>query len=206
MPTQRYGQLSRRITELRNNLLPRKFSDTGQYASRVHDRTLAFRVLAHAEFESYIEESAQAALNTAFVLWKKGKVPSRLLVSLLAYREKIEGEPSSIIDPPQKRSPDLHARVDKARDDFYRYIRSQNHGIKEMNLLRILLPLGVEIADIDLSWLHTVDAWATQRGETAHQGRKVNWQPDPEQELKKVHMIRDGFGQIDKMLVELSKK
>ncbi|MGF6880626.1 hypothetical protein ABIA39_000507 [Nocardia sp. GAS34] len=60
--------------------------------------------------------------------------------------------------------------------------------------------------DIDISWLHTVDAWATQRGETAHQGRKVNWQPDPEQELKRVRMIRDGFGQIDGMLIQLAKK
>lgn len=83
---------------------------------------------------------------------------------------------------------------------MYRYIKVQNNGIKEKNLLRILLPLGVEEADIDMNWLHTVEGWATQRGETAHVGRKVNWQPDPEQELKKVRMIRDGFRDIDAAL------
>ncbi|MGW2665642.1 HEPN domain-containing protein [Nocardia tengchongensis] len=205
MPSLRYQQLRRRISELRANLLPRTFDPTGNYTSRVHDRTLSFRVLAHAEFESFIEERAQEALTLAYTSWKRHRTPSPLIVSLLAYKERIDSEPTSLINPPQRRSLDLNGRVDKARDDLHKYIRVQNHGIKERNLLRILLPLGIEEADIDINWLHTVEAWATQRGETAHQGRKVNWQPDPKQEFQKVVMIRDGFQEIDSLLTKRAK-
>lgn len=200
MPSQKYRALAQRIRELRRNLLPSRFDPTGSYRASVYDRTRAFRVLAHAEFESFIEERAAEVLNQSFQSWRQHHVASAPLIALLAYREQVHGEPSSLLAPPQKRTPDLNGRIIAARDDLNRYIRSQNHGIKEKNLLRILLPLGVNEADIDIQWLSTTEAWATQRGETAHKTGKVRVRPDPEHEYKTVRLILDGFRDVDALL------
>lgn len=200
MPTERYRTLSRRISELRRSLLPRRFDPTGSYRNPVYDRTRAFRVLTHAEFEHFIEERALEVLNTSYAAWRQKKEISHSLLSLLAYRENGHSEPTSLLNPPQKRSPGLDGRIEAAKDDLNRYIRSQNHGIKERNLLRILLPLGVDESSIDVNWLSAIDTWATQRGETAHKTGKVQVRPDPEHEYKTVRMILEGFRDLDTIL------
>ncbi|WHM32763.1 hypothetical protein OH540_23030 [Streptomyces sp. BPPL-273] len=192
------------MTELRTHLLPREFEPTGFYAPRIYERTRAFRVLTHAEFESFIEDRAIEVANAAFKRWKANGVMSTCLLALVTHAETSHPIPGSIADLNHKKKfPDLSTRVENAKNDLNRYVRTQNHGIKEKNLLRILMSVGVQEGEIDSTWVGVTDAWATSRGEAAHKGAKMQVRPDPQHELKTVRQIREGFRAVDAVMSRL---
>ncbi|QYX79775.1 hypothetical protein [Streptomyces akebiae] len=96
--------------------------------------------------------------------------------------------------------PTLEARIEAARTDFHRYVWKQNHGIKEKNLLRLLLSVGLQEAEINSAWLDVTEAWATARGDAAHKGAKVQVRTDPQMELKAVTDVLDGFRGLDRIM------
>lgn len=198
--SQRFSLLSRRITELKTYLLPAKFSPVGSYSERVHERTRAFRVLAHAEFESFIEDRALEVVDEAFQIWTSGGPIRPCLLALLAYKETPYAPPTSILVPPQKRSLDLEARLNTEKKNYSWYVRNKNHGIKEKNILKILLPIGCLENELNTTWLSMLDSWAAARGATAHQSGKVQVRIDPYHEHKTVREIHLGFRDIDKLL------
>jgi hypothetical protein len=196
--------MSKRLTELRQNLLPAKFNPIGLYSDRVYERTRAFRVLAHAEFESFIEERAIEVINDAHKEWKKtgGIRPS--LLALMAHWDASPQIPETLTDlgDNSTKYPTLAARIKKAKGDYSTYINTRNNGIKEKNLLLILLPLGITKGEIDATWLNETESWATSRGTVAHtSATKMQVQLDPKIELAAVRRIRDGFQNIDKILI-----
>ncbi|MBK6043068.1 HEPN domain-containing protein [Streptomyces sp. MBT55] len=204
MPSARYRTLSRRVTELRRNLLPREFSALGLYSERVYERTRAFRVLTHAEFEAFIEDRAIEVIQNAHSAWSEGGEIRPSLLSLMAHREGTTGIPDSIsnlTDRTQK-FPTLSARIAAEKQAYSTYIKKKNHGIKERNLLRILLPLGVTREEFDTAWLNATESWATARGEIAHTSAsgKIQVQINPRSELGTVQQILTGFKHVDKVL------
>ncbi|MFJ4715660.1 HEPN domain-containing protein [Streptomyces sp. NPDC088785] len=202
MASVRFEELSLRIGELRQYFLPERFEPTGSYEQCVHEHARAFRVLAHAEFESFIEDRVVEVIDLAVTQWQAGSEVSSVLVAALAYRESAFSMPASLADANAKRGkyPELAERIEHTRTEIYRYARHQNHGIKERNLLRMLLPVGVLESDLNTTWLSQTDAWATERGEAAHKAGKVQVQLDPRKEFLTVSKILDGFREVDEML------
>lgn len=198
MSSSRYRLLAKRLNELRRNLLPGEFDPVSQYSDEIYDRTLAFRVLAHAEFESFLEERALEHLRSALTAWGKSGSPSRCLVSLVAYSEVSRAE---AVTKPQKSPRRLQHCINDAARDYFHYVRERNHGIKEENILRILLPLGIDEHDLKQQWLLDTNEWAKRRGESAHQTGRVQVRPDPLKELKIVRSVRRGFYEVDKLLL-----
>lgn len=206
MTSARFKQLSRRITELRRYMLPARFDPTGTYSKRVHERARAFRLLVHAEFEAFIEDRVTDILDARYTQWQATRKTSRCLVSLAAYHEgvQVRNEPTSLLTPPQKTSPLLEARIEKAKNALRYYAKSKNHGVKEVNLLKLLMPLGIEAHEFDLTWLATINSWATQRGEYAHQsGTKLQVLPDPYDELRIARLLLQGFRELDSQIETL---
>ncbi|MGD6752454.1 HEPN domain-containing protein [Streptomyces sp. BH105] len=202
MTSARFEELALRIDELRRYFLPVHFEPTGSYEDHVHEHARAFRVLAHAEFESFIEDRVVEVIDLAVARWQSGSEASSVLIAALAYRESFFSMPSSLADANAKRGkyPELSERVEQTRTEIYRYARDQNHGIKERNLLRMLLPMGVLESDLNTAWLSQTDAWATERGEAAHKAGKVQVRLDPRKELSTVTKILRGFREVDEML------
>lgn len=193
--------MSRGITQLRRSLLPARFSDTGIYRESVHRRTAAFRVLAHAEFESYLEDAVLECLDSAHQAWKLSGTPSNVLTALLAYDEVAGKPPSSILDPPQKISPTLERRIEQAKARFSRRVTNQNHGIKEDNILSLVCPIGVREGNLDQEWLKELEAWATRRGDYAHKSLlKVGTADDPKRVLEQVRRLQRGFQDLDVLI------
>ena len=83
----RYKELQRSVRKLRRALLPGKFDPTGSYrgAERTHLRAISFRILLHAEIESFIEDRAYELFDEAWNAWTNHRVPSRVLSALLAF-------------------------------------------------------------------------------------------------------------------------
>ncbi len=165
--SRRYLQLEKRIRAIELLYLP-AIRLTGNYTKKEKDDIRAYLLLVHAELEAYLEEISEEKAKTAFRKWKDNRVKSNVLISLVSFYEhenKI-GERN------------IESRVNMALTQFIRCLR-KNHGIKEENVLSMLLPIGLEHSDIDTTWLNTITSFATSRGEIAHTAAKVQQPIDP---------------------------
>ena len=110
--------------------------------------------------------------------WQSTRRVGRCLLALVAFDQ--DGFPApaqSLTNPPQKQSPPLAQRVDDAYTRFATYVRAQNHGIREKNLLRMMLPVGVRELDLDVTWLNHMDGFGIMRGTIAHTSARAVQQP-----------------------------
>ena len=196
----RFRALRTRIRQLRRHFLPRRFDATGTYSDRQFDHARAFRLLAHAEFEGYLEDAVFDTANKAFRAWYEHGIITVPLMAMLAYSGKGVG----VTPPNMQKKNDLVARVQQSRDTFNRYTKARNHGIRESDVLKLLRPVGISEQDLDATWLSTTNSFARSRGETAHRSNRVTRPPDPRNEFDIVNQILDGLSEIDKRLLELS--
>ena len=93
-------------------------------------------------------------------------------------------------------------KLGKAFNSFKTSVEN-NHGIREKNLLSLLLPIGINSDDIDKVWLQEMDDFGKKRGEFAHQSAsnyKTRQPPDPKNELEMVNRLLQGLTDIDRLL------
>ncbi|MEV6341867.1 HEPN domain-containing protein [Actinoplanes sp. NPDC051851] len=202
MTSLRFDELQQRLEDLRRHFLPVEFDETGTYDDVVYEHARAFRVLSHAEFEAFIEDRALYVLNEDFRRWEDSGVTSLSLLAAVAFRESVHAMPESLNDAIQnkRKYPSLEDRIKAAKNDFSTYVRTRNHGIREKNLIKLLMPLGFSEIDLDITWVAATDAWAMERGKVAHASGKMQVRPDPQVEWKTVNTILKGFRDIDEMM------
>jgi hypothetical protein len=200
----RYRTLQRRIAELEANLLP-PTKATGDYTAAEYDRTRAFRVLAHAEIEACLEDIAFAVADTSNKKWQIDRRARKSLLALMAYYEGKRELPSLLI--PGKRTPqELRHLIENARNEYCNRLRQDNNGIREANILAILLPVGITLAQINSTWLATTDSFGQDRGATAHQSAvRSTSLPDPKAESSTVGQVVSGLAGIDELLLVLAR-
>lgn len=166
----------------------------------------AYVLLVHAEIESYFEGIARDIAVKAVTIWKNNKITSITLVSLVVYSgSSFKKVPTEIIDLTGKDNDSIDNRIDSAMKSFMGYLKDHNHGIKEENLLRLLLPIGVQSNDIDPAWLAEIDQFGKQRGGIAHQSSmKTTTEESPYHEIEKVYNtvenIFSGIQELDNKL------
>ena len=198
--SQEFRTLRARIRQLRSHFLPRPFDPTGSYSARQFDRARAFRLLAHAEIESYLELVSFETANKAYNAWRVRGMITQPLIAMVAYTESTLGKiPETKATKGQS---DLETRIEKSRNSLTGYSKSRNNGIRESNILKLLLPVGIREADIDSTWLSIIDSFGKERGDTAHNSNRVSYPPDPKNEFDKVTQILDGLVDIDQKLLE----
>lgn len=93
----------------------------------------------------------------------------------------------------------LEERIGKAGNGYYHLIQN-NHGIRESNLVALLQPVGIELADLDGTWVSTIDSFGNARGEVAHGAVGTQRPIDPLTERITVKQLRDGFADLDKLM------
>jgi uncharacterized protein YciW len=179
-------------------------------------KTLAYRVLVHAEIEAYLEDRAWAIALTAAKVWKEKQKASKIILALLAFSGRTMERPPNSISPDQPSQSDkwdektkLSKKIDLAMGDFHRVLE-QNHGIKEENIISMLLPIGIDCDDIDVVLMADLNSYGESRGIVAHRASKAyrtTQQIDPKGELTKVKtLVRDLVsldGLLDELLVDL---
>lgn len=204
MASARYYFLQKRVTSLRGSLLPRKFSPTGLYSDRIHQRAAAFRLFVHAEFESYLEDAVLDLVSARLKAWKTNRIPSITLATLLAYDQTDGKTPASLLNPPAQPGKFFDERLADSVTRFNRQVRVTNHGVREANVLAMLLPVGLDASSIDIAWLADLDSWAQERGELAHTSSgKVGLKLDPARELTKARLLLGGLKRIDEAIAAL---
>ena len=200
MCSEQFRSLQTRMRRLRAHFLPRQFEPTGKYSERQLDRARAYRLLAHAEIESYLEQVVSETANEAYDIWENKGLITDPLIAMVAYSQNASRTvpTSKPTDGPR----DLRDRVKKAKDSLTRYANGENNGIRERNILRLLLPIGISEYDIDTTWLSTTDSFAQERGESAHRSNRVTNPLDPKTEHDRVGQILEGLMAIDHRLLK----
>jgi hypothetical protein len=175
--SRRFQRLVTRVAVLEKHLLPKQFSTIGRYSAQQVDLARAYVLLTHAEIESYFEDRALAKVNRAYEGWQNRQVCSSLLSRVVMYYQaRAKGWSVTTVS---------NENVHKARN-FYVNEVYQNHGIKEVNLLSIFLPLGLEHGDFDASLLATLNSYGLMRGKLAHESIKTHQPIDPKNERDKI--------------------
>jgi gas vesicle protein len=185
-------------------MLPANFSPIGSYTDRQLDRARGYRLLAHAEIESYLEEISQMVITNALREWKNDNKPSNTIVAFLAcyhsgwlqfdheHNHKIE----EIARSRKKIKNNIEEIFNLAQGQYIQILKS-NHGVREKNFIKLISPTGVEIKDLDESWLTNLDDFGKKRGEIAHKTSSVTGSIDPMTEHDRIKDLLDGLKDLD---------
>jgi hypothetical protein len=209
----RFKELRLRVGELRTHMLPRTFSPTGNYSDRQLDRARGFRLLVHAEFESYLEDISKDVVTKAISKWKNDKTPSTLLIAFLAsyhssWNVSDEMTNNEIIEIAKSRNnikDSVEEVINLAQTQFIKKVRD-NHGIKEKNFKTLILPTGIDLCDLDATWITNLDNFGGLRGEVAHKTKRATGQINPQDEYIQVKSLLVGLEQLDRKISDIQKR
>ncbi len=192
-------ELVRRTRDLRSSFLP-KPDPVGSYSSSDYDRTAAFLLLAHAEVEWFIERRCLDIASMAVTNWTIDSAPRSTLVALAAFSHA--GGQSGLPDPGRSGPPQIREVIDEAKK-AYSYVVNNNNGLKEENLLKLLLPVGLRESQFPSGFLADMNTFGTNRGDHAHKGIGARTPPDPVDALKLVTRVVLGLRRLDVQLLKL---
>jgi hypothetical protein len=192
-----YSDVVRRLGQLRKHFLPATFAPTGIYSRLQQDKVRGYRLLVHAELESYLEDRARRVANDAYNGWLSDHRPRGVLLSLLAFHKEQRPLSEQELREVSAGTRDHVANAVKDAVEAYNRVLTENHGLRERNVLRILLPLGMKGSDVDAVWLNTLDAFGLRRGQTAHTSVSAQQQLDPKTEFDTVEAIMAGLLDVD---------
>jgi hypothetical protein len=208
--TIRFVELRKRLIELRRRMLPKKFSPTGDYSERQKDHARGYRLLVHAEIESYIEDIAKEVILNAIRKWDDSGKPSQTIIAFLAcYHsswnpDDIETQ-SEVIKLAKNRKcmGDCVKDIISAAVGQYMDQLKKNNGIKKKDLQRILVPTGVDLTTVDQTWLTNLDNFGEARGIVAHKTARANIDIDPKSEHDSIKELMSGLKDLDVVLNRL---
>jgi len=208
MDSERFQTLKERIAQLRKHLLPVFFDPTGEYADDEGARlkALAFRALAHAEFETYFEDRVIEIADVTHHAWKASRYVSQSTIHLLAFSGRQMTPPPDSLAPPSENKrkgwPDLldiDERIRCSITDFRFRISDRNHGVKEEHILSMLLPIGVHHSKCDGLLLANFNDFGAKRGEVVHGSNspRVQQAIDPKTEYSRVEELISQLTSLD---------
>lgn len=155
--TRKYRELCRRIKEIEKHLV-RSFvvKNVMDLSERELDLCRGYKILCHAEIEYYFEEVARMILNESLLCWRNEKKVTLPIVGLLGNYEKIETNDN------------IDTKINKVANDYLVKVLKGNHGIKEENLKKIYVNLGIDTSEFDLTWIMALSSYGSSRGTIAH--------------------------------------
>lgn len=197
-------QLFKRVVFLEKNILPSE-NAYGKYSTKEQDMIRGYILLVHAEIEFYLESIARDKMQKALDRWMKHNKTSNCLQSVLAFTGNELNYNDAKQDKDKILDRDITHRINRAVKHYFASNIDKNHGIKEVNILNILLPLGVKFADIDSAWLSVMDTFGAFRGRIAHSAYKVQSLIDCKTEKDRINkQILPEIENIDNLIRSLT--
>ena len=154
-------KLEKRLSEL-EHLLP-STTPTDLYPQDTQDKMLGYRLLAHAEIEGFIEALANLTLTEIWNKPRNGGPLTEAAIAMVEFRKRLLFPPRHLTKPPATDINVLREAVSELNNKI-----STNNGITEKDILKLFLPLGVDLTAFNTSWLISLNALGEQRGDVAH--------------------------------------
>ncbi len=197
--SRRFCNLRSRVSEIERHFMP-STRTSGDYTRKECDQMRAYRLLVHAEIESFLEDRAIEVLDRAYSQYQKSKKPNTPLIAVLTYSDLAsQGTPKKAVEGHDT----CNARLSKACSHFKRKTQHHNNGIKEENVLPLLLPVGLEVAEIDTTLLNTLNSFGRGRGDVAHRSGKTKQMIDPVTEKATATLLIQELEKLDTKLAAI---
>ena len=196
--------LNRNLNRIKKIFISMKVRSDGTYTEREQAMASAYGLLAHAEIEYYFETVAEEVVLNAYKKWESDKKPSHVLMSLAIFMDIKEEIPEIISKGTIDK--DKEGLIEKRLEVYvkkYMGILGKNNGIKEINLLKMLLPLGIHLNEIDTTFLSSMNSFGHDRGEIAHNSIKTQILIDPFTKEKDVINILKAIKDLDTKIISL---
>jgi len=188
-----YKNLKKRILTLRKQFLD--FLPNDSPLPKNQDAMRAFKLLVHAEIESYIEYAVGEVWSKCNTEWtKKKKVINPLSFLILYSSSRFDANDGQL---------SREDRINQILKSFKNLIEN-NNGIREKNIRLLVIPLGIDYSSIDQAWLAAIDSYGYARGLVAHNSISVNQQLDMNDELNNLDIVLKGIKKIDIKLQKIS--
>ena len=194
------SQLNANIGIIENLFMPDIKTDD-DYEENDYLKVRAYVSLAHSEFENFLECRALEVSKESINKYETTGDVDRVILGLVCFS-------GSLFDsPPEKRDLNekklyLMEKVKNAYTTFNRNVKL-NNGIKEKDILKLLLPLGYPIEKLDDLFLTEMNNFGSLRGEIAHTSNVeqiAKKRMDPVVMKKKVHDIINFLKDVDDVL------
>ncbi|WP_394219115.1 HEPN domain-containing protein [Halobacillus trueperi] len=205
----RYNYLESRLDELENHYVSHLYEKSVlDLDPQELDMCRGYRVLCHAEVESYLEDRALELLGHSRNNWFRLKKVSTSLLSLFAHYKFLDNPEINGYEDVGDRSNNrkymkLDEKIGKICADFKEEKIKMNHGLKQKNLISLLVPLGVDVFELDTAWLSTMDSFGSRRGETAHTSVNTQQPIDLRNEKSDLEIIKHGLKELDELIDEM---
>ena len=190
--TLRFGDLSKRLVELEDHLITKEFSDVGDYEEHVKDMARGYRLLAHAEIESYLEDVVRLIADKTLEKWRTSSVGSKELISVLA---ALKSDPE-ISDKQLSSLKTTEQTVNFSFVSFKNRI-TKNNGIKEKDIKALMSPIGFDLEVLIPELVPLLDSFGTKRGEVAH-STSLKKEINPKDEVADVKNIHGYLERLDR--------
>lgn len=177
--SRRLKQLITRLKFLENNILPSERVN-GNYSKKEQDLIRSFVLLTHAEIEAFLEDLAKSRVTKSLSDWNTLRAKSNCIKSVVSFVGNELNFENDI------NSKNIQYRINKTIAHYMTAVVDKNHGIKEKNILRVLLPLGIEVNELDQTWLSVMESFGSTRGLYAHSSFTVQTSIDRNTELNRI--------------------
>jgi hypothetical protein len=206
MASSHFIALKDEIENLRAALAAR-IDALGNYSEEEKRRTVAYMALAHGCVEVYLKSRCKEIVKHASEEWDRGKLNCTLL-SLLSFSGIDVSKPPSPPEDSSKRQAwkeklSLSGRLKNAIKAYEKTLKEQN-GIKETNVVALLLPVGLEYSELDSVMVAELNSFGKDRGYAVHVvDREFRDATDPKTEIDRVTKILAFLEKLDAQLDSL---
>ena len=174
----RVSDLKKNIAKIEKYFLPPQ-NPMGTYSTKEILYINAYISLVHSEIENFLESEVLQVCKLSIELYKSTGKINEVILGLLCFSGVTYDEPpetkkniKKITDWDYKTQ--INKKIEKAQEIFNYKIRQQNNGIKEKDILNMLLPIGYNLDDIDDIFLTEMNEFGKQRGKIAHTSNITN--------------------------------
>lgn len=188
----RYYVLKGQLRSLENVFL--NFPDADSPSPNNQNKLRAFQVLSHAELEDYLEFIAQECFDYATDIFKSQTKLHPILLNIVLF--------SGVSFSGNKNMSPVKEMMGRVIANFQSTINS-NNGVREDNILKLFVPLGMTPDCFDSTWLATIDSFGQKRGSIAHKSSAITkalYKPDV---LNNIKIILQGVKSLDKKVGSL---
>lgn len=187
----------RQLQELSSALLT--INSTATYTRDEYIEARAFVVLAHGVIEDYLEGICLEVIDGALKSFNSDGGARTALLALVHYTG------TGVVPDSYGGGPwGLREGLVASRQRLFQWA-DNNNGIKEKDVLRLLLPTGLKETDMTSAWLAAMSNFGEMRGRVAHRGHPQRAQTpvDPEDALDHIEAITSTLCRLDAKLVAL---
>jgi len=195
--SQYYKKLVNCEKKLRTSLITKTVIDSPT-SPRSQYRLQSYRLLSHAEIEYYIEGIILHKLSIEKNKWKTHGKISNCLAYILAYSKVVLPSISTRLTEISNKN-DIEFRMGTVLSEYERLVK-RNNGIKEANVIPLLISIGVDYSKISQTLLNNLSSFGKNRGSTAHNSSIVQQLINPSDEIEIVKQIIEELEEIDELV------